>query len=160
SVLTEPAQGDPLAAPSPFRGTSGRRLALARWFTTADSRPAGLLARVMVNRLWQHLFGKGLVPSAGNFGRSGQPPTHPELLEWLGSEFARSGWRIKPMLKLLMTSNAYRQASRSPSTATAGERRSAAERSHDPEAVDPGNRLLWRMRLRRLEAEVIRDALL
>jgi hypothetical protein len=160
SVLTDPAQGGPLPATSPFRGTSGRRLALARWLTTPDSRTAGLLARVMVNRLWQHLFGKGLVPSAGNFGRSGQPPTHPELLEWLGSEFARSGWRIKPMLKLLMTSTAYRQASRSPGAATPEERRSAAGRSLNPEVVDPGNRLLWRMRLRRLEAEVIRDALL
>jgi hypothetical protein len=147
SVLSDAARPEPIPTRSPAGATSGRRLAFAQWLTEQGSRPAALLARVMVNRLWQHLFGQGLVPSPENFGRSGEPPTHPELLEWMASEFAQSGWRVKPMLKLLMTSTAYRQSSRS-SPAAGGE------------AADPGNRLLGRMRLRRLEAEAIRDALL
>src|SRR5262249_3925007 len=88
---------------------------------------------------------------AENFGLGGEPPTHPELLEWLSDELARSGWRIKPMLKLMMTSSAYRQASR---PAPAGNGPVAAA---DPEQIDPGNKLLWKARLRRLEAEIIRD---
>jgi hypothetical protein len=140
------ALGGPAALPpGPSGTTSGRRLALARWLTAPDSRPAALLARVMVNRLWQHLFGRGLVGTPENFGRSGEPPTHPELLEWLAGEFVRSGWRVKPLLARMMTSTAYRQSSRE---VAAGE------------AADPGNRLLWRMRLRRLEAEAVRDSLL
>jgi hypothetical protein len=147
SVLSDPAHPDLAPTGSPAGATSGRRLAFAQWLTEPGSRPAALLARVMVNRLWQHVFGQGLVPTPENFGRSGEPPTHPELLEWLSNEFAQSGWRVKPMLKLLMTSTVYRQSSR-PSPAA------------DPELADPGNRLLGRMRLRRLEAEAIRDALL
>jgi len=99
--------------------------------------------------VWQHTFGQGLVPSPENFGRSGEAPTHPELLEWLSDEFIRSGWRVKPMLKLMMTSTAYRQTSRPERAGTV-----------DPETIDPGNQLLWRMRLRQLEAEAIRDTLL
>jgi hypothetical protein len=132
--------------------SSGRRLALARWLTAPDSRASALLARVMVNRLWLHSFGKGLVPSPENFGVSGEPPSHPELLEWLGGEFARNGWRVKPVLKLLMTSTAYRQASHRDAT--------AADKAADPEKVDPSNSLYWHMPLRRLEAEVVRDAIL
>jgi hypothetical protein len=142
--LTDPGRSVPVPAKAPD-GTSGRRTALAQWLTQPGSRASALLARVMVNRLWQHLFGQGLVPTPENFGKSGAPPTHPELLEWLGDEFARSGWRIKPMLRLMMTSTVYRQASR---------------RGSGPEQVDPANRLLWKMRLRRLEAEVIRDSVL
>jgi hypothetical protein len=133
--------------------TSGRRLALARWLTKPDSRASALLARVMVNRLWLHTFGKGLVPSPENFGISGEPPSHPELLEWLSREFVHSGWRIKPMLKLLMTSSAYRQSSR-----ISGNDR--ATKGMDAEKIDPANSLYWRMPLRRLDAEVIRDAVL
>ena len=130
-------------------GASGRRLALANWLTEPNSRASALLARVMVNRLWQHLFGEGLVPTPENFGLSGTRPAHSELLEWLSDEFARTGWRIKPMLKLMMMSSAYRQSSRpaEPSAAAA-------------EKVDPANKLLWKMRLRRLEAEAIRDSML
>jgi hypothetical protein len=137
---------DGSAAPSvgPLGSTSGRRLALTHWLTRPGSRASALLARVMVNRLWQHVFGEGLVPTPENFGRSGEAPTHPELLEWLSSEFVRTGWRVKPMLKLLMTSTAYRQTSRDTDAAKA----------------DPTNRLLWRMRLQRLDAEVIRDSVL
>jgi hypothetical protein len=149
SVLGEPANpasmtGQPAAGPS-----SGRRLALARWLTAPDSRGSALLARALVNRLWQHLFGHGIAPTPENLGTSGEPPTHPELLEWLATDFVRSGWRIKPMLKLMMTSTAYRQASQTPEGVNVAARR-----------VDPANQLLWRMRLRRLEAEVVRDSLL
>jgi hypothetical protein len=142
---------DPTAAPrSTGRAagsTSGRRNALADWLTARDSRAAALLSRVMVNRVWQHLFGRGIVATPENFGLSGEAPTHPELLEWLSGEFARRGWRIKPLIRLLMTSAAYRQAS---AVAGAAEARKA----------DPANRLLWRMPLRRLEAEAIRDSIL
>ena len=147
-VLSEPERTPPTAVP--VDGSSGRRLALAQWLTQPNSRASALLSRVMVNRLWQHLFGSGLVPTPDNFGTSGEPPTHPELLEWLSSAFADGGWRIKPVLKLMMMSTAYRQSSHARETAE----------PLDPEKVDPGNRLLWKMRLRRLEAEVIRDALL
>jgi hypothetical protein len=145
-VLTD---GDrPVAIPAPAPpGSSGRRLALAQWLTQPKSRAAGLLARVLVNRLWQHLFGEGLVPTPENFGLSGTPPTHPELLEWLASEFAEQGWRIKPMIRLMMTSTAYRQASR-------------VAKNPPAEKTDPANQLLWKMRLRRLEAEAIRDGML
>jgi hypothetical protein len=152
SVLTEPDRPAPVGGVTPVGQTSGLRTALARRLTEPDSRAAALLARVLVNRLWQHLFGQGIVATPENFGRGGEPPTHPELLEWLGSEFARGGWRVKPLLKLLMTSTAYRQGSQRVRSTVAG--------AGDPERVDPGNQLLWRMRLRRLEAEVIRDAVL
>src|SRR5207237_843169 len=133
SVLSDGTQAKPI----PAGQTSGRRLALAHWLTEPSSRPAALLARVMVNRLWQHLYGQGLVAAPDNFGLSGEPPTHPALLEWLCGEFIRSGWRIKPLLRLMMTSMAYQQSSR-PESGTGN--------------ADPGNRLLGRMRLRRLEA--------
>jgi mono/diheme cytochrome c family protein len=155
SVLSEPGGENEILSREPRAAgpTSGRRLALARWLTEPNSRASALLARVMMNRLWQHTFGKGQVPSSENFGLSGEPPSHPELLEWLSSEFVRTGWRVKPILKLLMTSTAYRQSSRS-SLADAGG--SAA----DPRTVDPSNSLYWHMPLRRLDAEAIRDAVL
>jgi hypothetical protein len=128
-------------------GSSGRRTAFARRLTTPDSRASALLARVMVNRVWQHLFGRGIVATPENFGLTGERPVHPELLEWLGSEFMRNGWRMKPLVKLVMTSTAYRQSSR-PADAAAAEK------------IDPNNQLLSRMRLRRLEAEAIRDSIL
>jgi hypothetical protein len=139
---------NPVVIPAPAPpGSSGRRLALAQWLTQPDSPASALLARVLVNRLWQHLFGEGLVATPENFGHSGEPPSHPELLEWLAGEFRRQGWQIKPMIKLLMTSTAYRQTSRPLPNPAA-------------EKMDPGNKLLWKMRLRRLEAEAIRDGIL
>ena len=122
--------------------TTGRRLALARWLT--DPRHP-LTARVLVNRVWMHHFGKGLVGTPGDFGKLGERPTHPELLDWLAREFARGGWRLKALHRLLLTSSAYRQSSR-----------------RDPKAarIDPDNRLLARMAVRRLEAEAIRDGIL
>jgi len=139
-------------SPAPSDRTSGRRTSLARWLTCPESPASALLARVMVNRIWKHLFGQGIVPTPDNFGVQGQPPTHPELLEWLSSELVAYGWRIKPLIKLMMTSTAYRQASRRDIT--------AALSTPDPESIDPGDELLWRMRFRRLESEVVRDAIL
>ena len=137
---------------APHEGTSGRRTALARWLTEAGSPASSLAARVMVNRVWKHLFGQGIVPTPENFGAQGQPPTHPELLEWLSCELVANGWRIKPVIRLIMSSTVYRQASRREKT--------LAESGPDPESIDPGDELLWRMRLRRLESEVVRDAIL
>ncbi|HWB09703.1 MAG TPA: PSD1 and planctomycete cytochrome C domain-containing protein [Pirellulales bacterium] len=136
----------------PAPTTSGRRTAFARWLTRADSPASSLLARVMVNRVWAHLFGRGIVPTTDNFGVQGQRPTHPELLDWLSLEFVSGGWRIKPLVRQIVTSAAYRQASYRPE--------GASPESPDPAAVDPANDLLWRMRLRRLESEVVRDAVL
>jgi hypothetical protein len=91
----------------PFEGTTGRRLALARWLTQPNHP---LTARVMVNRLWRHHFGRGIVETMSNFGKTGSPPTHPELLDWLAVEFVESGWSLKKMHRLMVTSAAYRQS--------------------------------------------------
>src|SRR6266511_3199169 len=85
-----------------------RRRAFARWLTRPDHP---LTARVAVNRLWKHHFGTGIVKTLGNFGKTGTPPTHPELLDWLAREFARQGWSIKSLHRLMMTSATYRQRS-------------------------------------------------
>src|SRR5579872_613429 len=98
------------AADPPPAGTSGRRLALARWLTAPDSRASALAARVMVNRVWQHLFGTGIVATPENFGPGGAPPTHPELLEWLSAEFMQGGWRMKPAIRRVVCSSVYRQS--------------------------------------------------
>ena len=105
-----------------------------------------LTARVMVNRLWQHHFGEGLVRSVDNFGVLGEKPTHPELLDWLAAEFVRQGWSIKKMHRLMLLSRAYQMAS-------LADDRVAEER-------DPQNKLLHRMPIRRLEAEAVRDSIL
>jgi hypothetical protein len=128
--------GKPLETPQ-----SGR-LELARWITARDNP---LTARVMVNRLWQHHFGTGLVATGDNFGARGDRPSHPELLDWLAARFVESGWSVKAMHRLILLSSTYRQAG--------GPNERAAR-------VDPGDRLLARMPRRRLEAEALRDALL
>jgi Protein of unknown function (DUF1553)/Protein of unknown function (DUF1549)/Planctomycete cytochrome C len=107
---------------------------------------APLLARVIVNRLWQHHFGRGLVTPPDDFGKMGQPPTHPELLDYLAAELIKSGWSLKHMQRLMVLSSAYRMSSR--------------ETDSNATAVDPDNRLLHRMPVVRLEAEAIRDAIL
>ena len=140
-------------AEQPFAGTSGRRKALADWLTRGDTPAGGLVARVMVNRVWQQIFGRGIVATADNFGVQGEQPTHPELLEWLGSEFVEQDWQIKRLIRQLMTSTAYRQSSYDAVGA-------AFPTPNDPRTTDPGNKLLWRMRLRRLDAETIRDSIL
>jgi len=126
----------------PQRPTSGRRLAYARHLT--DGRHP-LVARVLMNRIWMHHFGQGLVATPGDFGNQGARPTHPQLLDWLAAEFIDSGWDLKHMHRLIVNSTAYRQR---------------ATRAEKLELIDPDNRLLGRMSVRRLEAETIRDALL
>lgn len=117
------------------------RSALANWVASPENP---LTARVMVNRIWQHHFGRGLVASPSNFGTQGQRPTHPELLDWLASEFIDSGWSVKQLHKLMLTSRAYQQTSVAISGTT----------------IDPENKLYWRMNRLRLEGEAIRDSLL
>ncbi len=126
--------------------STGRRLALARWMSRSDNP---LSTRVFVNRIWQYHFGRGLAGTPSDFGRLGEPPSHPELLDWLAREFVRQGWQLKPLHRLILTSAVYRQsASRSPRELAASGQ------------VDPENRLLWKRTVRRLGAEEIRDAML
>ena len=128
--------------PEPKGKTSLRRKTLAEWIT-APSHP--LTWRVMVNRVWQHHFGAGLVETPSNFGFSGMKPTHPELLDYLAAQFIAKGGRLKPLHKLMLMSATYRQQS------------SGNERG---QALDPMNHLLWRMNKQRMEAEVVRDSIL
>jgi hypothetical protein len=125
--------------------STGRRTALARWIAAADNP---LTARVMVNRLWQWHFGRGLAPNASDFGRLGGPPSHPELLDWLAAEFVASGWSMRHVNRLIVTSAAWRRGVR-----PGAESATAA-------AVDPQNALYWRFDCRRLDAEQVRDAAL
>jgi mono/diheme cytochrome c family protein len=131
-----------LPDPAPGAKSSGRRRVLADWIASPDNP---LTARVMANRVWQYHFGRGIVRSSNNFGLQGDKPTDPELLDWLAAEFIRQGWKLKPLHRLIMTSNAYRMSSRG-----------------NPEALanDPANDLLWRFEMRRLSAEEIRDSIL
>lgn len=148
SVLTDGKTPFVVTPPWPGARSTGRRLALARWLIQPEHP---LTARVMVNRIWKHHFGGGIVKTLDNFGNTGARPTHPELLDWLAREFVRGAgpqaqpWSIKGLHRLLMTSTTYRQAS----TVTP----SVAER-------DPDNLLLARMPLKRMEAEVVYDTLL
>ena len=131
-----------IPTPDPGAKTSGRRRALADWIASPDNP---LTARVLANRLWQHHFGRGIVRSPNNFGLQGDKPTHPELLDWLADELIRGGWRLKPLHRAIMTSNAYKMSSHG-----------------SPEALakDPANDLFWRFDMRRLSAEEIRDSVL
>ncbi|MBI5759110.1 MAG: PSD1 domain-containing protein, partial [Planctomycetales bacterium] len=160
AVLTDVKTPFEIKPPWPGAKSTGRRLAFARWLTHPDQP---LTARVMVNRIWKHHFGHGLVRSLGNFGKHGDPPTHPELLDWLAQEFVRQGWSLKAMHRLMMTSNTYRQASRVESQELRDEREVQTSRLSTLDSrftLDPDNRLLSRMPLRRMEAEVLRDTLL
>ncbi|MCX7418074.1 MAG: PSD1 and planctomycete cytochrome C domain-containing protein [Planctomycetia bacterium] len=134
--LPKPAAGQPAIDP---------RVGLANWMTDVDQGAGVLLARVMVNRLWQHHFGEGIVGTSNDFGAQGERPTHPELLEWLATEFVKGGWRLKPLHKAMMLTAAYQQAN---------------EVSADNVKIDPDNRFLWHHKPQRLEAEIIRDAVL
>jgi len=133
-AVMKPATGAP---------TTGRRRALAEWIASKENP---LTARVMVNRIWQHHFGRGLVSTPSNFGRLGRRPSHPELLDWLAVEFMSSGWSVKHMHRLILNSETYKMASEH----TGG---AALE-------ADPDNTLLWHYPQRRLEGEAIRDAIL
>ncbi len=123
--------------------TAGRRRVLADWMTDKQNP---LTARVIVNRLWQHHFGTGIVGTPNDFGQTGIRPTHPELLDWLACELMDGDWNLKPIHRLILMSHTYQQSS-------AVENESAV-------LIDPKNKLLWRQNLRRLEAEAIRDAIL
>jgi len=147
-VLSGP-ESEKLLTAEPPTGSSGRRTALARWITATESPASGLAARVMVNRIWQHLFGQGLSMNSENLGMSGSAPTHPELLDWLAADFRGNGWKMKRVIRQMVLSAAYRQSS---VAAPAGKGQAK------PVDVDPQNTLLWRMRLRRLDAESLRDA--
>jgi mono/diheme cytochrome c family protein len=142
SVLTDGKTPFQVAPPWPGARQTGRRLAFARWLISPDHP---LTARVAVNRIWKHHFGTGIVRTLGNFGKTGSPPTHPELLDWLAREFVRQGWSVKAMHRLMMTSATYRQSS----ALTA-----------DQQKLDPDNALLSRMPLVRRDAESLYDTLL
>jgi Protein of unknown function (DUF1549)/Protein of unknown function (DUF1553)/Planctomycete cytochrome C len=133
------------AAPPKGSRTSFRRTALADWLTDTQTGAGQLVARVIVNRLWQHHFGHGIVATPNDFGTRGERPSHPELLDWLARELIRHDWRLKPIQRLILTSAAYRESS-------------AADGAK--EAIDPTNRFFWRHEKRRLEGEVVRDSLL
>ena len=147
SVLCDDEKDALGMAAKPFGNTSGRRLALSHWLTDTDGRAAALMARVKVNRVWQHLFGEGLVSTSDNFGHQGAAPTHPDLLEWLAAEYMHNGWRLKPLLNRIMSSTVYRQAS-------------VADTGSRITDFDSPPQLLARMPVRRLPSEIIRDAML
>src|SRR5580698_6576226 len=138
SVITQ--VNPPKELPPADGRTSGRRLALAEWLVSRDNP---LPARVIVNRIWEHHFGKGIVPTLDNFGKMGEQPTNQALLDWLAVEFMNKGWSIKQMQRLIMTSEAYQMASEYDDAASA--------------KADPEDTYLWRYPIQRLEGEIIRD---
>ncbi len=142
SMLTDGKTPFEVKPPWPGAKKTGRRLAFARWLIEPNHP---LTARVTVNRLWKHHFGTGIVKTLGNFGKTGMPPTHPELLDWLALEFVRQGWSLKSVHRLMMTSTTYRQGSTV---------------SEQQEKLDPTNDLYSRMPLTRLDAEALYDTLL
>jgi mono/diheme cytochrome c family protein len=144
AAVSDPDAHWRLAPPRGWR-TSFRRASLASWITDVDAGAGRLLARVIVNRIWQHHMGRGIVTTPSDFGTQGERPAHPELLDWLAGELIRGGWRLKPIHRLIMTSAVYLQESRGDSSRA---------------AVDHDNTLFWRQSRHRLEAEAIRDAML
>jgi hypothetical protein len=142
AVLTDGRTPFDVQPPWPGTNATGRRLAFAKWLVRPDHP---LTARVMVNRLWKHHFGTGIVKTLGNFGKAGAPPSHPELLDWLATQFVERGWSQKAMHRLMVTSATYRQSS-------------AVTPPH--QRLDPDNTLVSRMPLARLDAEQLYDALL
>jgi hypothetical protein len=141
-VLEDPA-GRKMSI-TPTATSTGRRTALAAWITQPGNP---LASRVMVNRIWQFHFGRGLVTTSSDFGHLGAPPSHPELLDWLATKFVDGGWSLKQVHRLIMTSATYRQAALSPAPEVA-------------KIKDPEDRWLWRMSTQRLDAEQIRDSML
>ena len=122
--------------------SAGRRLVLADWLASDQN---WMTARVIVNRIWLHYFGRGIVRSPNNFGLMGAPPTHPQLLDYLATELMRNGWHLKSIHRLILLSSTYRLSTQS---------------STKELARDPANDLFWRQNLRRLSAEQIRDSVL
>ncbi|HKS37727.1 MAG TPA: DUF1553 domain-containing protein, partial [Verrucomicrobiae bacterium] len=160
-----------------------QRRAMADWMTDVDHGAGALVARVMVNRVWQHHFGQGLVRTVNDLGARCDPPTHPELLEWLANEFVKGGWKLKPLHRLIMTSSVYLQGTgTSDQSSVISNRSSRAKRRRESgsesdavaadhwtlntdysvlqKKADPDNRLLWRRRPQRIESEILRDAML
>jgi mono/diheme cytochrome c family protein len=131
-----------IPTPPPGSKTSGRRTVLADWIASPENP---LTARVMANRVWQYHFGRGIVRSSSNLGTQGDKPTHPDLLDWLASEFIASGWRLKSLHRLILNSDAYKMSSKPDAKAL---------------AADPMNDSFWRFDMRRLTAEEIRDSIL
>ena len=144
-ALLEPSSSYAALGPVYPKTSSGRRLALARWIASPDNP---LTARVAMNHLWMRHLGSPLVPTVFDFGKAGKPPTHPELLDWLAAEFVRQGWSMKAMHRLIVTSAAYRMGS------------SEGAMMARNQAKDPDNVQLWRMNVRRVEAELVRDSVL
>jgi len=140
SVLATP-RIEPFKPAAVAGGSTGRRLAYAQWLTSGQHP---LVARVLVNRFWLNHFGRGLVNTPGDFGMLGERPTHPELLDWLASEFMAGGWKLKPLHRLMVLSTTYRQSSRSDASLKA----------------DPDDQLYARFKLQRLDAEALRDSML
>lgn len=134
----------PIAPPAGSR-SSWRRTAFANWITDTDMGAGALLARVIVNRLWQQHLGRGIVSTVSDFGVRGDKPSHPELLDWLATELIRHEWKLKPIHRLIMSSATYQQSS---------------VIDNAKQQIDPDNRLCWRRPKRRLEAEVLRDSIL
>lgn len=139
TIASPPGERVEIASIDAALPTTGRRLAYARSLTNGSDP---LVARVMVNRVWMHHFGRGIVGTPSDFGVLGERPTHPELLDWLASEFMASSWNLKQLHKLIMTSTVYRQSS---------------EASSEGLAADSSNTLYWRMPIQRLDAEALRD---
>ena len=124
-------------------GKANLRMSLARWLTDTERGAGHLLARVIVNRVWQHHFGRGIVDTPNDFGFLGSSPTHPELLDWLAGEFIRNGWRVKPLHRLILSSATWQQSA-----------------SDQWSQVDAGNQWLWQYQPRRMEGEIVRDNIL
>lgn len=141
-TLSAVATITPVVPIKPSTESSGRRAALAQWLTSPQNP---LTARVMVNRVWHYHFGRGIVATPSDFGQTGERPTHPELLDWLTSEFTRHGWSLKRLHRLILTSKTYQQSS---------DFRPLCYKT------DSDNRLLWRFRRQRMSGEVLRDTLL
>jgi mono/diheme cytochrome c family protein len=135
-----------VTAPPADAHTPWKRASLAKWITDPDAGAGPLLARVIVNRLWQHHFGRGIVATPSDFGAQGDKPTHPELLEWLAGELVRNHWQLKPLHRLMMLSAVYRESSDSARA--------------DGRSIDPNNALFWHRPRHRLEGEAIRDTIL
>ncbi|MBI1314341.1 DUF1549 domain-containing protein [bacterium] len=151
TVLNDSSESAKLPLNDAQLPTTGRRLAWAQRLTSGEHP---LVARVLVNRVWMQHFGRGLVSTPGDFGYLGIRPTHPELLDWMASEFVASGWSLKHLHRLILTSSVYRQA---------GASSAAAAPTSDlrlPTSIDPDNALYWQFPLRRLQAETVRDAVL
>jgi cytochrome c553 len=145
-LLPDPASEKKWQRPAPTGSrTSYRRTNFAEWLCDVDQGAGRLLARVIVNRLWQHHLGRGIVATPSDFGTRGEPPTHPELLDWLATELIARGWKLKELHKLILTSAVYMQSSQSDEARL---------------KIDRENKLCWRHPAKRLESEVIRDSLL